>query len=138
MRLRGPTPEEEKNMTDEPKKTDEPAVVQVIAGPYAGQRLTMSMADADAAIADKWAIDPNAPAPTEEPKAMTDDERAQIAEKAEKAARKLRGEAEPTKAAKPEAEPAVEAQPPPRQETATRDLGADNPPRYPTRDITRK
>jgi hypothetical protein len=119
-------------MTDEPKKTDEPAVVQAVAGPYAGQRLTMSRADADAAIADKWATDPNAPPPKEgekEANPMTEDERAQIAEKAEKAARKLRGEPDP------DARPEDKA---PRQEPVTRDLGADSPPRYPTRDITRK
>jgi hypothetical protein len=75
-------------MTD--KKTDEPAVVQVIAGPYAGQRLTMPKADADAAVAEKWAIDPSAPPPKEEEekeaKPMTQEERAEIKAIAEKAA----------------------------------------------------
>ena len=127
--------------SDEPKKTDEPAAVQVIAGPYAGQRLTMSRADADTAIADKWAVDPSAPARSKEEeekaakeaKPLTEEERAGIKAKAEKAARKLRGEPEHEEPAKP----ASEAQPP--RETATRDLGAEKPPAgYPTRDITRK
>jgi hypothetical protein len=123
--------------SDAPKKIDEPAVVQAIAGPYAGQRLTMSKADADAAVADKWAVDPSAPPPKEgeakEAKPLTDDERAEIKAKAEKAARKLRGEPEPEESAKP----AVEAQP--HRETATRDLGADKPSSgYPTRDLGRK
>jgi hypothetical protein len=119
-------------MTDAPKKTDEPAVVHAVAGPYAGQRLTMPKADADAAIADKWATDPNAPPPKEgekEAKPMTEEEHAEIKAKAEKAARKLRGEPEPD--AKPTDDKA--------QPSATRDLGAEKPPQgYPTRDITRK
>lgn len=129
-------------MSDE-KTSDEPAAVQVVAGPYAGQRLTMSRADADAAIAEKWAVDPSALPPKEEAKPMTEEERAEIKAKAEKAARKLRGEPEPEEpakeAAKPDepAKPAVDPQPT-RQETATRDLGADKPPKYQTRDVTRK
>jgi hypothetical protein len=55
---------------------------------------------------------------------LTEDERAEIKAKAEKAARKLRGEPEPEPA-----KPAV---------TATRDLGADKPSGYPTRDLGRK
>ena len=139
-------------MSDEPKKPDEPAAIQVIVGPYAGQRLTMSAADAAAAIAEKWAVDPFAPPPTKEEeekqakeaKPMTEEERAEIQAKAEKAARKLRGEQEPEEPAKAAAkpEPPKEPQPPPppaRQETVTRDLGADKPAtRYPTRDLGRK
>src|SRR4030095_14152158 len=125
--------------SDAPKKTDEPAVVQVIAGPYAGQRLTMSAADAAAAVADKWAVDPSAPPRSreeeekavKEAKPMTEEERAEIKVKAEKAARKLRGEPEPEPA-----KPAVEAQP--HRETATRDLGGDKPSGYSTRDLGRK
>jgi hypothetical protein len=139
-------------MSDEQKKTpDEPAAIQVTVGPYAGQRLTMSAADAATAIAEKWAVDPFTPPPTKEEeekqakeaKPMTEEERAEIKAKAEKAARKLRGEPEPEEPAKEAAkpEPAKEPQPspPPRQETVTRDLGADKPAsRYPTRDIGRK
>jgi hypothetical protein len=127
--------------SDAPKKTDEPAVVQAIAGPYAGQRLTMSKADADAAVADKWAVDPSAPPRSreeeekaaKEAKPLTEEERAEIKAKAEKAARKLRGEPEPEEPAKP----AVEAQPH-RETTTQRDLGADKPSGYPTRDLGRK
>jgi hypothetical protein len=72
---------------------DEPVVIEATAGPYAGQRLTVPAADAKQAIADGWARDPFAPA--EEPKEVkevTDEDRAKVAEAAEKAARKLRGE----------------------------------------------
>jgi hypothetical protein len=37
---------------------DEPKMIEATLGPYAGQRLTVSPADFDKAIADKWAIDP--------------------------------------------------------------------------------
>jgi hypothetical protein len=73
--------------------TDEPSILEIIAGPYRGQRLTMSKAEAEAAIAEKWAIDPNVPRQEGEP--MTDEQRAEIVAKAGKALRKLRGEAEP-------------------------------------------
>jgi hypothetical protein len=115
-------------MTDAPKKTDEPAVVHVVAGPYAGQRLTMPKADADAAIADKWATDPNAPPPKEgekEAKPLTEEEHAEIKAKAETAARKLRGEPEP------DAKPA-------RHEPVTRELGPGEPHTYQTRGSDKK
>ena len=70
---------------------DEPVVIEATAGPYAGQRLTVPAADAKQAIADGWARDPFATEP-EEPKDMTDDDRAKVAEAADKAAKKLRGE----------------------------------------------
>jgi hypothetical protein len=115
-------------MTDEPKK-DEPAMVQATVGPYAGQRLTMSRADADAAIADKWAIDPFAPPKTpeqqkeaEDMKPPTEKEAAEIKAKAEKAARKLRGEPEPDESDKDKSKAA-----------ATRDMAADRPAPYATR-----
>jgi hypothetical protein len=145
-------------MSDEQKKNpDEPAVIHAVVGPYAGQRLTMSAADAAAAIAEKWAVDPFAPPlskeeeekQAKEAKPMTEEERAEIQAKAEKAARKLRGEPEPEEPAKeaaatpeppkPPPPPPPEPPPPPRQETATRDLSADKPAtRYPTRDLGRK
>jgi hypothetical protein len=37
---------------------DEPKMIEATLGPYAGQRLTVTPADFDKAIADKWAIDP--------------------------------------------------------------------------------
>jgi hypothetical protein len=137
-------------MSDESKKTpDEPAAIQVTVGPYAGQRLTMSRADADAAIAEKWAVDPFAPPPTKEEEEkqakeakpmMTEEERAEITAKAEKAARKLRGEPEPEEPAKEAAKPEPSKEPHPSPPpVVTRDLGADKPAtRYPTRDLGRK
>jgi hypothetical protein len=119
-------------MTDAPKKTDEPAVVHVVAGPYAGQRLTMPKADADAAIADKWATDPNAPPPKEgekEAKPMTEEEHAEVKAKAEKAARKLRGEPEPDAKSEDKAH---------RQEPVTRELGPGEPHTYQTRETGKK
>jgi hypothetical protein len=78
---------------------DEPVLIEATAGPYRGQRLTVSEADAKAAIADGWAIDPFAE--KQEPKEMTDEDRAKVGEAAEKAARKLRGqEEEPKKSTK--------------------------------------
>jgi hypothetical protein len=41
--------------------TEETTEVQVILGPYRDNRLTMSTADATAAINDHWAVDPFAP-----------------------------------------------------------------------------
>lgn len=78
--------------------TEEIKFVDVVAGPYSGKRLQMSAADADAAVADGWATDPNAPPPDpkEKPKdPPTEEQRNAMLEKAEKAARKLRGEKEP-------------------------------------------
>lgn len=94
-------------------KTEEPesVVVQATAGPYAGQRLTLSAADAKQAIKDGWAVDPFAPPPApdaEPPKQPTDEERVKINEAAEAAGRKLRGEdaAQTAEAAAPVSEPA--------------------------------
>jgi hypothetical protein len=66
-------------------------LIEATAGPYAGQRLTVPAADAKQAIADGWARDPFA-TELEEPKEMTEEKRAKVAEAADKAARKLRGE----------------------------------------------
>ena len=48
---------------------DETRQIQVILGPYRDHRLTVSSADADAAINNHWAVDPHAAlaAPDEEP-----------------------------------------------------------------------
>jgi hypothetical protein len=62
-------------------------LIEALAGPYSGQRLTLPAADAEAAISAGWARDPFAPAanvPANDPAAVL------VA--AEKAARKLRGE----------------------------------------------
>lgn len=74
---------------------DENKTIEATAGPYKGQRLTMPAADADQAIADGWARDPFAPAPGPDDKPAkepTDEERQAVMDKAEKAAKKLRGE----------------------------------------------
>jgi hypothetical protein len=71
---------------------DEDVVIEGLHGPYAGQRLTVSAADAKQAIADGWARDPFAE--PEDAKEMTDEERAKVIAAAEKAGRKLRGEPE--------------------------------------------
>lgn len=71
---------------------DETKQVEATAGPYAGQRLTMPVDEAEQAITDGWARDPFAPPTDEPPKEQTDEERADVVKKAEKAARKLRGE----------------------------------------------
>lgn len=69
--------------------------VEVTIGDYAGRRLTMPAADADAAVAEGWAIDPHGPPldPNAEPKpAPTEEERDDMLKKADRAIRKLRGE----------------------------------------------
>lgn len=70
--------------------SEELTQIEATAGPYRGQRLTVSKADAEAAIAEGWAIDPFAARP--EGKTMTDEERLDLLAKAEAGARKLRGE----------------------------------------------
>lgn len=91
--------------------SDEIKQVEVLLGPYSGQRLNMPAADADQAVSDGWARDPFAP-PVEpakgaEPKPPpTDEERAATLAKADKALRKLRGETDETRdmtAARPNA-----------------------------------
>lgn len=71
---------------------DEPKTIEAIYGPYAGQRLLMQAADADQAIADGWARDPFAKPSDEPAKELSGEDVSKIQEKAEKAARKLRGE----------------------------------------------
>jgi hypothetical protein len=72
---------------------DETVLIEATVGPYAGQRLQVDPATAKQAIADGWARDPFAE--VGEPKEMIDEDRAKVAEAANKAARKLRGEDEP-------------------------------------------
>lgn len=75
---------------------DETKVIEAIAGPYAGQRLTVPAADADAAIKDGWARDPFAPVdPDAEPPELDQEAHDKMLTAAQKAARKLRGEEEP-------------------------------------------
>lgn len=109
--------------------SDETSVIEAVIGPYRGQRLTMPKAEAQQAIADKWAIDPFAPPSKEDEvpkKPMTDEERAEIIAKAEAGLAKLRGEEPPPKAEL--------AKPPPKIEpTHTRDMTPETPPRYRTK-----
>lgn len=71
---------------------DETKMIEATAGPYAGQRLTVSKADADEAIADGWARDPFAPPSDKPAKELTGEEHQAMIAKAEKSARKIRGE----------------------------------------------
>lgn len=83
-------------MSDKSQAANETTQINVTHGPYAGQRLTVSSAEAKSAIGEGWALDPFAPAPTEEELAKrpveTEDERLKRTAAAEKAAGKLRGE----------------------------------------------
>ena len=56
---------------------DETRQIQVLLGPYRDNRLTVSAADADAAINNHWAVDPfHVAVPDEEPHPpLTDEER---------------------------------------------------------------
>ena len=57
--------------------TEETKVIEAICGPYRGQRLTVSAADFDRAIAERWARDPHPDEPHdphEQPPEMTDEE----------------------------------------------------------------
>jgi hypothetical protein len=75
----------------------EDVMIEATHGPYAGKRLSVSEADARAAIKDGWAKDPYAPAPepSDEPaevKEVSAEDRQKIIDAANKAAAKLRGE----------------------------------------------
>lgn len=103
---------------------DETKVVDAIAGPYRGQRLTVSAADAAQAIADKWAVDPFAEKPPpakegEEPEPpLSDEEREEIVKKAYK------WQADQVTLA---------ADDKPKKEGEHRDMSADKPGNYTTR-----
>ena len=53
---------------------DETRQIQVLLGPYRDHRLTVSAADADAAINNHWAVDPFRAPPDEEPHPPLSDE----------------------------------------------------------------
>jgi hypothetical protein len=75
---------------------EESKLVEATAGPYKGQRITLPTADADAAMAAGWAVDPFAPPPNAEElanrKPPTEEELARANEAAQTMARKLRGD----------------------------------------------
>ena len=75
---------------------DETKRIQANYGPFAGQQIDLPTEDADAAIADGWASDPFAPVdPKAEPPEFNQERHDAILVAAEKAGRKIRGEAEP-------------------------------------------
>jgi len=62
---------------------DETRHIQVLLGPYRDHRLTVSAADADAAINDHWAVDPNVlPDPDDQHPPLTEEERTHALEAA--------------------------------------------------------
>lgn len=80
---------------------DDKKMIEPLMGPYAGQRIEVDAADAEQAIADGWAKDPFAP-PSDKPAPEIDQEKAAAA--AAKAARKLRGEPDPSTGSGPASE----------------------------------
>lgn len=81
-------------------KEGETKRIEALYGPFAGGQIDIPAGDAEQAIADGWARDPYAtPDPKAEPKEWTQEGHDAMIKAAEKAARKIRGEAEP-KAAK--------------------------------------
>lgn len=76
---------------------DENKIIEPLVGPYAGQHVTVTAADAESAISEGWARDPYAlPDPkAEAPKERTQEEYEKQVAAAEKAARRWRGEEEP-------------------------------------------
>jgi len=111
---------------------DETKQIQVLLGPYRDHRLTVSAADADAAINAHWAVDPfDVAAPDEEPHPpLSDEERTAALEAATTWARLQWDTAQQV----PPTEPPVE--PPPETPTSVRrDMKPDQPAgRYTTRD----
>src|SRR5262245_7243698 len=97
---------------------DEPVMIEVTAGPYRGQRLSVTKAQADKAVAEQWAFD-LAKARPEASAELTDADRARIADAAVAGAAELRGE---TLAAKSE----------------TRDMTAEQPTGYKTKELGKK
>ena len=119
--------------------TDEPTFVHVTHGPYAGQRLQLSKADASAAISEGWAVDPFKPVKEAEEEKKPEEkapeptpeqaERAKIVERAEKAARRLRGDDEEEKQQREQ----PQQQPQPRPHEQQRDMSPSHGADYQTR-----
>jgi hypothetical protein len=112
---------------------DETRQIQVLFGPYRDHRLTVSSADADAAISNHWAVDPFAApaAPDEEPHPpLTDEERTAALEAATTWAQAQ------WDAAQAIGQP---REPPPEGTPVRRDMKPDDTSgRYPTRSIPDK
>lgn len=79
--------------------TDESREVQVILGPYRDNRLTMTTADATAAINAHWAIDPFAPLDEEPHDPLTEQQLQDAYEASMTWAKAQWGESEPRKEA---------------------------------------
>lgn len=117
---------------------DETKRVQATHGPYAGSQIDLESSDAEAAIADGWAIDPFATVdPKAEPKEWSQEAHDTATAAAAKAARKLRGEPEPDnpgeKDKKPEAKPAADSE---RRDSSETSGGSDTSGGYQTRRST--
>lgn len=107
--------------------SDETKVIDVLLGPYRNQRLTVSAADAESAVNNHWATDPDA-APDEHPHPPLSDEERQAAYEAA-------NDWATTQWAIAQGEP--EAPPPPEGEAGgepvSRDMEGDEPGKYTTR-----
>ena len=113
---------------------DETRQIQVLLGPYRDRRLTVSAADADAAINAHWAVDPfHVAAPDEEPHPpLSDEERTAALEAAQTWAQRQWDTAQQV--------PTTEPTPPEGGGTPVRrDMKPDDTSgRYPTRNIPDK
>ena len=116
--------------------TDEVRHIQVLMGPYRDHRLTVSASDADAAINDHWAVDPNhVLAPDEEPHPPLSEEERTHALEAAQAWAQLQWDT--AQGIAPPDPPPPEA----RRETETRDMhpeGDDPAGNYTTREHRRR
>ncbi len=100
-------------------------MVDVLLGPYRNQRLTMPAADADAAVNNHWATDPDA-APDEHPHPpLSDEERQAAFDAANEWAQAQWDAAQGTEPPEPP--------PPEGGEGITRDMEGDEPGKYTTR-----
>jgi hypothetical protein len=97
-------------------------MVDVILGPYRNQRLTMSAADAQSAVNNHWATDPEA-APDDHPHPPLTDEERQAAHDA----------ANDWAQATWDAAQGIEPPDPPPEGGVTRDMSADEPGKHTTR-----
>jgi len=112
--------------------TDEVRHIQVLMGPYRDHRLTVSAADAESAINNHWAVDPNAPLDEEPHPPLSEEERTQALTSATEWAQLQWDTAQGTKPPDP---PPPEA----RRETETRHMTPDEDASgdYTTRDTHR-
>jgi hypothetical protein len=99
----------------------------VLLGPYRDHRLTVSAADADAAINNHWAVDPfHVAEPDEEPHPPLSDEERQAALEAAQTWAQLQWDT---------AQQVPPTEPPPEGTPVRRDMKPDEGGKYPTRNI---